>query len=260
MNDFENEIGAALDSHATGARTGTPPIDQIWQRVDRRRQRRRMVAGVGSAAVVVLGVGAIMSLGGQDAAPLASGSPDTGFATTTMPAVPYTVGPSGNAWRCTGALGYDPNQPEASYFTSCELSTIPPEIYSPLDPAGVPTTSPLVCWAPPTTAPAGANQGDVAITVLTDTSCQQFETAPPTTATGIPISPVEQYYTVFAGDSLYSIAAMFGIDPQLIADYNVWPDGIDHAIMVGDLVRIPPNAVDRTLPPLPTTTTSTQPA
>lgn len=60
----------------------------------------------------------------------------------------------------------------------------------------------------------------------------------------------EQTYTVQAGDSIFSIAEQYGVDMQVLANYNRWEDGLDHVLDVGDVVRIPPG------PAAPTTTTS----
>ena len=54
------------------------------------------------------------------------------------------------------------------------------------------------------------------------------------------------------GDSLASIGERYGVDPNIIANYNSWSDCLAHLILPGDVVLIPPNAplVDS----LPTTT------
>jgi LysM repeat protein len=50
----------------------------------------------------------------------------------------------------------------------------------------------------------------------------------------------EQSYTVVFGDYLYGIAEKFGVEASEIASYNEWPEGINHPLNPGDLVRIPP--------------------
>lgn len=73
-------------------------------------------------------------------------------------------------------------------------------------------------------------------------------TAPPTTqpitggATEGQISPTEQLYTIQAGDSVYRIAEIHGIEPAVLANYNAWTDGINHFLVVGEQVKIPPNS------------------
>jgi LysM repeat protein len=56
------------------------------------------------------------------------------------------------------------------------------------------------------------------------------------------ISPVEQLYTVVAGDALASIANKFGITIDVLVAYNEWPEGISHPIYPNDEIRIPPDS------------------
>jgi LysM repeat protein len=73
---------------------------------------------------------------------------------------------------------------------------------------------------------------------------------PATTTTTLPpdltaegdISPVEQLYTIEAGDAVSSIANKFGITMEELANYNEWPEGISHPIYPGEEIRIPPNS------------------
>ena len=55
-------------------------------------------------------------------------------------------------------------------------------------------------------------------------------------------STQEQAYTVQAGDSVSKIASMHGITADVLANYNTWPEGIQHPIFPGDVIRIPPNS------------------
>lgn len=56
------------------------------------------------------------------------------------------------------------------------------------------------------------------------------------------VSAQEQTYTVQSGDSVSKIASLHGITSDVLAAYNDWPEGIQHAIFPGDVVRIPPNS------------------
>jgi LysM repeat protein len=67
-------------------------------------------------------------------------------------------------------------------------------------------------------------------------------TIAPDTAAESGISPVEQLYTVVAGDALASIANKFGITIDVLVAYNEWPEGISHPIYPGDEIRIPPDS------------------
>jgi LysM repeat protein len=60
----------------------------------------------------------------------------------------------------------------------------------------------------------------------------------PTTAAG----PSEITYTVVGGDSIFSIAEQYGVEMDVLANYNRWEDGIDHALEIDEVVRIPPGA------------------
>ena len=67
-------------------------------------------------------------------------------------------------------------------------------------------------------------------------------TIAPDTAVAGGISPVEQLYTVVAGDALFSIATKFGITVDELVAYNEWPEGIAHRIDPGNEIRIPPDS------------------
>jgi LysM repeat protein len=73
-------------------------------------------------------------------------------------------------------------------------------------------------------------------------------TVPPTTqpitggATEGEISPTEQIYTIEPGDSVSRIAEIHGITMDVLVNYNAWTDGINHFLVVGDQVKIPPNS------------------
>lgn len=75
-------------------------------------------------------------------------------------------------------------------------------------------------------------------------------TAPPTTqplpeggGTAGQISPTEQLYTIVAGDSVSRIASIHDITMDVLVAYNAWPDGINHFLVVGEQVKIPPNSL-----------------
>jgi len=56
-------------------------------------------------------------------------------------------------------------------------------------------------------------------------------------------SPVEQIYTVRAGDSISKIAELHDITMEQLVNYNSWSDGLNHFLRVGDQVKIPPGAL-----------------
>ena len=56
------------------------------------------------------------------------------------------------------------------------------------------------------------------------------------------ISPTEQIHIVVSGDSLSKISSMYGITLDALINYNAWTDGINHVILPGAEVKIPPNS------------------
>ena len=73
---------------------------------------------------------------------------------------------------------------------------------------------------------------------------------PVTTTTTIPVpttlvpgvSPTSQTYTIQSGDTIFKIATSFGIEPNALIEYNSWTEGLDHLLLPGDAVQIPPGA------------------
>jgi LysM domain len=71
---------------------------------------------------------------------------------------------------------------------------------------------------------------------------------------------IEQQYSVAPGDSLVSIARRYRLSVDTLVAYNEWPDGVDHLLLVDDIVLIPPWTPNGGVTPAtstPTTTTST---
>lgn len=67
-------------------------------------------------------------------------------------------------------------------------------------------------------------------------------TAPTTVPAGEGVSTGEQVYTVVSGDSVYRIAGLYDVDPEVLASYNSWSEGIQHPLQIGDAVKIPPGS------------------
>ena len=250
-DDLERTLHESLSRHA--AQLGRPAgeIDDIYRRVTHRRQRRRAVAGVGSLAIVAVGVLGIATLGRNDGRPPAAGTPD------------------GGAWACTGYVGGDG---AVTYYTDCQMVDQVPVTTSCWIPSTAPATlvgtavgspenviaeacavqMPTIDTAPPLgkcerpgiePAPTTGVPMTTMPSSTTTTSPSPETTAPsPETTTTVTVACdyQVQMYEVRPGDGVYSIAALFAIDPQMLADYNSWPEGIDHPLLVGDVILIPP--------------------
>ena len=101
-------------------------------------------------------------------------------------------------------------------------------------------------------------------TTLRPLTSTNYATTPPSIVTTVDPNntlPPPLTYTVAAGDSMYGIAARFGVKAEDIASYNSWADGILHALAPGQVILIPPGAtnVSTTLPGMPIPVDSTSP-
>lgn len=101
------------------------------------------------------------------------------------------------------------------------------------------------------------------ITTLRPLSSTNYATTPPsmvTTPDPANTAPPPIVYIVKAGDSVYGIASSYKMNPEELASYNNWPEGVLHPLIVGETVLIPASAVQTTtLPGLPLPVDSTTP-
>lgn len=101
------------------------------------------------------------------------------------------------------------------------------------------------------------------ITTLRPLSSTNYATTPPslvTTPNPANTAPPPIVYIVQAGDSVYGIASSYKMNPEELASYNNWPEGVLHPLIVGETVLIPASAVQTTtLPGLPLPVESTTP-
>lgn len=280
-DDLERTLRDSLDRHAVGVARPTGHLDDVYVRVDRRRARHRAYAVVGSLAIVGVGVVGIAALAaGDDNRPAVGDAAFGGDAPTTTISV---LGQTPSAWSCAGYLGSDGGGRDlysdcypaavgdgsagvcAPTTTTTTTTTVPMSSEPPM-PADVAASAwpadcgPLVApaWADPacqvlpssTTAPpdaafveaspidtcAPAPTTTTMLQLVATTTSVVWEAPPPT-------SPVEQSYVVAPGDSLNSISARFGIEPGILANYNAWPDFVDHVLLVDDVILVPPGAI-----------------
>lgn len=220
---IERLLVDTFDHRAVRLGRGRPDLDGVLTRVRHRRRRRRTVAVLGSVAVLGGGVVGLTQL--------ADGN---GNVTDQLAG---TSAASEGAWSCTDPLpAGDDGQVR---FESCvQLDD--------LDSAPVPTTTitpdePMT--VDPTTAP-GAVPATTTIFVPATVPAPNV----PATVPGIDvrevvvISPTEQTHTVVENDSLFAIGRLFDVPIETLANYNGWPDGVDHVLLPGEEVLIPPDA------------------
>lgn len=103
-------------------------------------------------------------------------------------------------------------------------------------------------------AGCGSSTGDGARSTISPIQPSSYVTIQPATTTTTTttlfdpnqpvdgaVSPVEQIYTIVAGDSLSKIASSFEITVDVLISYNGWTDGTSHLLLPGDSIRIPPD-------------------
>ena len=99
---------------------------------------------------------------------------------------------------------------------------------------------------------ATATGARATIANIQPTSFVEIPPATTTTTTTLPAdftpgagtrSPVEQIYTIQAGDSLGKIATLFDITLDQLVNYNEFPNGVNELILPGDEIKIPPGAL-----------------
>jgi LysM repeat protein len=258
-DDFEHLIERSLDERSTDLRVGDGSIDDVLLRVDRRSNRRRATAVVGSLAVITVGLVGLSVVQGADEPAGPAAGPDT---------APATSAPLGlvegyqDAYRCTNQLDVPETDPfDPKYFASCEMvlleNGVPVEVVATSVAVQAPTTwvacQPYASIAVPvTTVPCGTLPPTVDTTIG---FCEEvdgstgvavsLETAVATVpcTTTMPTWPVnmgEQEYTVRAGDNLAKIADRFQVSVEIVANYNEWPDGSNHLLLPGETILIPP--------------------
>ena len=239
--ELERTIARSLDDRSRHLGTPAEHIDGVFARVDRRRARRRSVAVIGAFAVVGLGMVGMATLSGDPADPLAS-QPVATSEVIDQAATDMT------AWRCLDQLEYWGEQGDELYFATCERVAIPGDVPILETPPGTTPGDDAPQLVPTTTTIVPLGSSPV---MSEDIDCLSGST-PDATVAPVATSPTEQRYTIVPGDSLASIGERYGIDPNILANYNSWPECLDHLLLPGDVVFIPPNAALVDI--LPTTT------
>lgn len=246
-DDLERLISGSLTSRSERIGSAAHSLDDVHRRVELRRGRRRHVAAFGATTMLAVGAFALTAIGSSDPTTVPLPAADGDGSTPGLQAV----------WRCTGPLDVSDGS-DAAFFADCERAGIDgngavisvPVTTDPLYP-----TTTTVCLAPPSTAPAT----DPAVTTV---PCNW---GPPPTMVPLPTSttvsdarsPYEQEHTIRPGDSLSSIADLYGITLEQLVNYNMFADGADHLLVPDERLLVPPGALVPTAEPTTTATTTT---
>lgn len=248
--DIERSVRRSLEERSARLdRVAPVGLDRIRARVDERRARRRSVAALGSVALIGVGAVGLLSIQGARTVPSAGG------VGPTEPAVPERQA----AWRCTDQLDLWDDAAGAVYFVACEQVAID---------GNIPIIPPLGEIVTATTEPVDEiryviEQGDTfdsiaakfattpqAIADLNhwnDMTAQRLKPGNQILVLLVPITipdtvPFEQQYVIVVGDSINAIAANFGITMEQLVNYNSWDDGLNHLLVPGAVIMIPPDA------------------
>lgn len=80
------------------------------------------------------------------------------------------------------------------------------------------------------------------VTIEPETTTTTIAAAATTAPPGGAIDPNEQVYVIASGDSVSKIAGAYGITMDQLVQYNQWTDGINHLLVPGTEIKIPPNS------------------
>ena len=245
-DDLERLISGSLTSRSNTIGNTAGSVDDVHRRVELRRGRRRHVAAFGATAMLAAGAFALTAIGSSDP----SVTPLVPADAADQPAVQ-------TAWRCTGQLDVSDGS-DATFFADCQVTAVDGSgvvVSVPVTTVPLYPTTTIVCLATPSTAPAT----DPAVTTV------PCDWGPPPTMVPVPTSttifaersPYEQEHTIRPGDSLSSIADLYGITLQQLVNYNEFADGADHLLLPDERLLVPPDALVPSAEPTTTTTTTT---
>ncbi len=256
-SNLERTVETSLNEHGSRLGSSTGSLDDVIARVDRRRNRRRSVAVVGSLAAITVGVLGIASVSGRttDQVPgLANAASDDMTAVDAN----YVAGYPG-AWACQVPVTVADPQPDTQYFEWCEphgFTSENPETVPPTTGPECSTfvdTNPPIATTPFTTTATPTTTYPIPVTTLwLDSPACVYGDAilldPTFPATTIP----HAFHEVVEGDSVAGIAALYGVSMEAFVDLNGWREGAGHVLLVGDSVMIPlQNYTTTTLLPIP---------
>ena len=235
-DDLEHLVERSLDERAGRLAPGHGSLDDVLVRVDRRHQRRRATAVVGSLAVAAVGLVGLSVVQGADEPLSRSDGLDAAFATTgPMRVLEGTL----DAWRCEGVIDVVlPAGDMSHYYAGCTPVTIIDGV--PVD--VVPTTTTTVMEVPATWVECQPGDGaDYDVTLASTTPCgtvphttvaycEQVDggvtvTVPCVTSPPLPVdstTPLEDVvdHILGPGDTPFRIAEAYGLTLDELAAAN----------------------------------------
>lgn len=293
-DDLERLISGSLASRSERAGTAAHSLDDVHRRVDLRRGRRRHVAAFGATAVLAAGAFALTAIGSSDPSvtPLVPADAvdqadvRTAWRCTGQLDVTDDQGASYFA-HCEQVTADDsvsatiPLYPTTTIVWYDCSPTSSPAVTDPCGTTPVQEVTHRV-GAGETLASISAAYGITIEEIVavnpwggrTDVTLVEGETIVialrpiwpppptepelmPTTTTIAGRSAVEQEHTIRSGDSLASIADLYGITIEQLINYNQFDDGADHVLLPGDRLLVPPAAlVPAGIPTVPTSTST----
>lgn len=281
-DNFERTVARSLRQRTRAVGESIPDLDGVWDHVDRRRRRRRHVAAVGSAAVVAVGALGIATLGGSgpDRIPApAAATPDQQAAWRCTDQLDHFESGSRAVFFATcesvmidgsAILGPPtPTTPSDGTVVAVPMTTLPGADVATTAPvqeitylvrAGDTLTSIAAAFGMSIDEIVAVNQwggrsevtlveGETIVIALSPVpTVPMTSMATPTTTTSlvrsVPVgrSAAEQQHVVADNDSVTSIATAYDVTVEQLANYNDWPDGVGHLLLIGDTILIPPGA------------------
>ena len=229
----------------------SPSMMDVRRRARRRTNRTRATGLAAVACVSVGGVAALANNRKPDSRPatgsaVAYGDEACAPATTWELIPPVTVPPV-TAPTSTWEPASTTTVLSAGFLAAATTTTIEPEIVTPTTACLPQPPGGYRCAGEPTVTQDGWVYYDYcepvvdtapATTIYSETTVPYFETTLPSPTTTL--FGEEAVYTVVFGDYLFGIAQQFCTTAEDVAAFNAWPEGINHPMKPGDVVRIPP--------------------
>lgn len=224
----------------------SPSMMDVRRRARRRTNRTRATGLAAVACVSVGGVAALANNRKPDSKP-ATGAAVAYGGDPCAPATTWETVPPVTAPTSTWEPAPTTTVLSAGFLAAATTTTIEPEVVTPTTTCLPQPPSGFRCAGEPTVTQDGWVYYDYcepvvdtapATTIYSETTVPYFETTMPSPTTTL--FGEEAVYTVVFGDYLFGIAKEFCTTAEDVAAFNAWPEGINHPMNPGDVVRIPP--------------------